>query len=305
MQIGVNYLLESRELFEEGKIDFLDYFKLYSLNENLDGLEWCYNHKWLMFHGAVGKTSSIGEADLMQTIDVAKTKEIIEQGKTPYFSAHICTKNPEQTEEETFKIIKNNIEFLKKSIGKDVVLENIPYRKKYHHCVYLMRPEVISKIVYENDIGFLFDISHARKAAQYLGMTLEEYVEKLPMDKAVEFHLAGMFDSPDISKEEIRKKYSERQIRFIKANEELYGKRYDYHGKLTEEDYAFLEKYLPKYKDTLKYITLEYGSYNDRALFQDDEFVYPVANFEKVNPIIKDEVFTQLKRLKLIVDKIN
>ena len=305
MQIGVNYLLESRELFEEGKIDFLNYFKLYSLNEDLAGLDWCYNHKWLMFHGAIGKASSIGEADLIQTIDVEKTKEIIEKGKTPYFSAHICTRNPNQTEEETYEIIKKNITFLKNAIGKDVVLENIPYRKKYHHCVYLMRPEIISKIVHENDIWFLFDISHARKAAEHFNMTLEEYVEKLPMDRVVEFHLAGMFDSPDISREEIRKQYTERQIRFIKANEEMYGNRYDYHGKLTEVDYTVLEEYLPKYKDTLKYITLEYGSYNGNNLFKDEEFVYPVANFERVNPVIKDEIYTQLKRLKLIIDKID
>ena len=40
----------------------------------------------------------------------------------------------------------------------------------------LLKPEVISKIVYDNDVGFLFDISHARKSADYFGMTLEEYV---------------------------------------------------------------------------------------------------------------------------------
>lgn len=51
MKIGVNYLLESKELYEEGKIDFVDYFKLFSLNSSLDGIDWCINHKGLLFHG--------------------------------------------------------------------------------------------------------------------------------------------------------------------------------------------------------------------------------------------------------------
>ncbi len=304
MQIGVNYLLEVKDLFNENKIDFIDYFKLYSLNEDLSGMDWCCSKKWVMFHGLCGDSSMIGDKDLITKTNIGGTNIMIEKSKTPYISAHICTRNRNQTEEETYEIIRKNIIDLKNHFGKDVVLENIPYRKKYNHCEYLMRPEVISKIIYENDVGFLFDISHARKAAEHLNMTLEEYVDKLPMDKVVEFHLAGMFDLPDISNEVIRKQYTEQQIRFIKASEERYGKRFDYHGKLTEEDYEFLENYIPKY-ESLKYITLEYGSYNDGTLFDDEAFIFPIANFNTSNEIIKEEVLTQLKRIKLIVDKIS
>ena len=56
MQIGVNYLLEARELYEEGKIDYLDYFKLYSLNADLSGMEWCSAQNFVMFHGFVRKS---------------------------------------------------------------------------------------------------------------------------------------------------------------------------------------------------------------------------------------------------------
>ena len=302
MQIGVNYLLEVKDLYEENKIDFIDYFKLYSLNEDLSGMDWCKSNRWVMFHGLCGDSSMFGDKDLILRTDISATKDMLEKSKAPYISAHICTKNKNQTEEETYEAIKNNIKDFKEQFGKDIVLENIPYRKKYAHCEYLLKPENISKIVHENDIGFLFDISHARKAAEHFNMTLEEYVDKLPMDRVVEFHLAGMFDLPDISNEVVRKQYTEKQIRFIKASEELYGKRFDYHGKLTDEDYIFLEKYIPKYK-TLKYITLEYGSYNKGNLFDDDAYIYPVANFNTSNEKIKEEVYTQLKRIKLIVDK--
>lgn len=304
MKLGVNYLLEVKELFDEGKLDFIDYFKLYSLNEDISGADWCNQNRWLMFHGTIGKSSAIGENDLLEKIDFEKTKELIEKSNTPYLSLHISIWHGEQTEEETIEAIKNNIAYLKNAIGKKIIVENIPYRKGREKHLFLLKPEFISKVVYDNDVGFLFDISHARKAAEYLNMTLEEYVSKLPMDRVVEFHLAGMYDFPDISKEEVKRQYSERQIEFIKEQTEKYGARYDNHGTLHEEDYSFLEEYLPKYKDTLEYITLEYGSYINGYKFEDEASTYPIASFNRINTDIKEEVITQLERLKTIIDNI-
>ena len=303
MQIGVNYLLEARELFEEGKIDYIDYFKLYSLNSDLSAMEWCAeNRPFVMFHGMCGGASSIGNVDFMKEIDIEKTKEMLKISKVPYISAHICTKNKNQTQEETIEAIKKNIKELREVFGKEVVLENIPYREHYNHCVYLIDPEQISKIVHENNIGFLFDISHARKAADYFNMTLEEYVEKLPMDRVVEFHVAGMYNVPDISKEEIKTQFTKRQIEFLESMLQRLGKRADHHGKLNEEDYDFIKKAIPKYKNTLKYITLEYGSYNNKALFEDEAFTYPLADFNSSKPEIKEEVLEQLNRLYEIIN---
>ncbi len=302
MQIGVNYLLESKELFEEGKIDYIDYFKLYSLNDDLSGMEWCAKQRpFVMFHGMCGKASAFGDRDLLESTDIERTREMLEISKVPYISAHICTRNKDQSQEETLEAIRKNVIAFKEIFGKDVVLENIPYRKYYEHCNYLIDPELISKIVYENDINFLFDISHARKAAESLGMTLEEYTDKLPMDRVVEFHLAGMYNVPDVSKEEVRKQYTEKQIAFLEDLRSRNGDRTDYHGKLTEEDYLFLEKAIPRYKNTLKYITLEYGSVNNRKQFDDDAFTYPIANFREVQPKIKEEIFEQLERIHKLI----
>lgn len=278
MKLVVNYLKEVEELFEEGKIDFVDYFKLYSLNEDISGLDWCINHRPVMFHGIIGKASMFGEKNLIENTDVDKTKEILEKSKTPYLSGHISTNDMTQTLEETLAIIKENITNYKKVFGKNIALENIPYRKRYDHCTYLINPEIISKIVYENDCMFLFDISHARKAAEYFKMTLEEYVSKLPMDRVIEFHLAGMYTCRD-------------------------GVKMDYHGKMNEEDYEFLEDAIKKYP-TLQYITLEYGSYlpKDKLHLLDDENL-PLASFEAVNPKVKEEVYEQLIRLKEIIEK--
>lgn len=278
MKLVVNYLKEVEELFEEGKIDFVDYFKLYSLNEDISGLDWCIAHRPVMFHGIIGKASMFGEKNLIENTDIDTTKEILEKSKTPYLSGHISTNDTTQTLKETLAIIKENITNYKKVFGKNIALENIPYRKRYDHCIYLINPEIISKIVYENDCMFLFDISHARKAAEYFKMTLEEYVSKLPMDRVIEFHLAGMYTCRD-------------------------GVKMDYHGKMNEEDYEFFEDAIKKYP-TLQYITLEYGSYlpKDKLHLLDGENL-PLASFEAINPKVKEEVYEQLIRLKEIMDR--
>ena len=78
MKIGVNYLLESRELFEEGKLDFIDYFKLFSLNGDISGTDWCVANKGLMFHGIVGKPSFFGDMDLLKYTDIKATKKLLD-----------------------------------------------------------------------------------------------------------------------------------------------------------------------------------------------------------------------------------
>lgn len=279
LKIGVNYLLEVQELFNERKIDFVDYFKLYSLNEDLSAIDWCVSHRDVMFHGSVGKSSVFGDKDMFENTDKEKTRKIIEISRTPYISGHISSYNENQSEAETIEAIKNNVDAYRKFFKKEIALENIPYRPKYEHCKYLLEPEMISKIVKENNCHFLFDISHARKAAEFLNIAFEKYVEKLPMDCVIEFHLAGMTKKSD-------------------------GTEMDYHGKMREEDYAFLEEAIKKYP-TLKYVTLEYGSYipKEKKYLLDGIDDITLTNFENVNPKAKEEVFEQLIRIKEIVSK--
>lgn len=276
MKLVVNYLKEVQELFEEGKIDFVDCFKLYSLNDDLSPLDWCLEHKEVIFHGIVGGASSFGNKNLIETTNIKETKEVLQKTNVPYISGHICVTNKEQTKEETLEAIKNNIKEFQKILGKKVVLENIPYRSYYEHCLYLIEPEVISQVIYENDCDFLFDLSHARKAALFLQMPFEEYVSKLPMDRVVEIHLAGMYTLPN-------------------------GNQMDYHGVMHEEDYEFLYNAIRNYP-TLKYITLEYGSYWPKEkLYLLNGLNLPLASYETVNPIVKKEVYEQLVRIKEIL----
>ena len=86
MKLVVNYLKEVQELYEERKIDFVDCFKLYSLNNDLSPLKWCLEHKDVIFHGIVGGESSFGDKDLLKITNIEATNEVLQKTNAPYIS---------------------------------------------------------------------------------------------------------------------------------------------------------------------------------------------------------------------------
>lgn len=118
---------------------------------------------------------------------------------------------------------------LKASQSLPVILENIAV---LHPKKYLMEtnPMVINRILEETGCDLLLDLSHARIAAQVLGMAVEDYVNLLPLEKVVQVHVSGV--------------------------RERDGRLYDAHQSLQEEDYALLEWALTKVRPA--WLTLEY-----------------------------------------------
>lgn len=274
MKLCVNYLTEVRELLEEGKLDFIDYLKLYSINNDLSPFDWCASKKKVMFHGMVGNLSNLITKDFLKGRDVELQKLYYKKGNTPYISGHInIDRDGEIDEKESEELLKNNINSIKETFDMKVIIENVPASRdntKNHFCTY---PDYITKVVTENDCGFLFDLSHARVASEVLGIPFNEYVERLPMDRLVEIHLSGCILRKDGS---------------LSAN----------HSKMNEEDYIFLEDAIKKYK-TLEVVTLEYGP------FLDDELTIecPAVSYERVDEVAKKEVYEQLLRIKNILGK--
>jgi uncharacterized protein (UPF0276 family) len=278
IKLCCNYLSEVKELFEEGKIDFIDYFKLYSLSPDLSPMDWCVKHRNVMFHGFDEIGSSIGNFDFVQRLDIAKIKGYIEKSKTPYLSGHICVDYLKRNDDrEVEKNIIENVRKIKEIFGLEMLLENVPYRGYRENFKFISDPDFITNVVNKSKSKFLFDISHATVAADSLNMDFDEYVSKLPMDKVVEMHLAGTIPNDK-------------------------GVLIDKHTKMADNDYDFLNRAIEKYK-TLQYITLEYGPVSNLTEEQILDLPYPVVTFNKVNEVAKKEVYEQLIRLKQIIGK--
>lgn len=274
MKLAVNYLQEVQELFEEGKIDFIDYIKLYSINGDLSPFDWCANHKDVLFHGMEGNGPNLANFNFWENRNIELQKEYYRIGNVPYISLHIDTSDKELLSEvDTIEIMKKNIEKVREVFNMQVILENVPARYKKREKDFLALPEFITKTVNELDCGFLFDIGHAKQAIDVLKMDFDEYVKRLPMDRLVEIHLSGVSTTED-------------------------GHIWALHRKMNEDDYKFLEEAINKY-NTLQTVTLEYGAW----AFDEENCNYPIPKYGVVNEEIKAEAYDQLMRIKEIIKK--
>jgi uncharacterized protein (UPF0276 family) len=135
-----------------------------------------------------------------------------------------------------------NIKNIKNIFGDQVhisVENNNGYKTEAYD--YITDPNFISSIVNDNDINFLFDISHAKITAINTGVDYDEYLSKLPMNRVNQIH---------ISKEAFK----------------LTGEVFDAHELPSEEETKEIIKFIKKHK-TLKYITVEY--YKDSSKLAD------------------------------------
>ena len=74
-----------------------------------------------------------------------------------------------------------------------IALENLMWdpRPPWQIPLWALQPEVIREVIERTGCRLLLDISHAGITARRLGMTAEEYVLSLPVERLCEMHLSG------------------------------------------------------------------------------------------------------------------
>lgn len=126
-----------------------------------------------------------------------------------------------------------NIKQIKDIFGDQIhisVENNNGYKTEAYD--YVTEADFIHSIVEENNINFLFDISHAKISAINKGVNDDVYISNLPLNRVNQIH---------ISKEDFNSK----------------GEVFDAHELPSDEETKEIIKFIKKYK-TLKYITVEY-----------------------------------------------
>lgn len=195
-----------------------------------------------LFHCDLQPIHKFSKEDINSLIQIKSEKLDLE-----LISFHLasCYKNPEVKKgifypsgmkisiEELKYNAQVNIKRIKEIFGKNISIsvENNNYYKTEAYD-YITDPDFISSIVYDNDINFLFDISHARISAYNSGLDFSEYLSKLPLNRVNQIH---------ISKEDI----------------DSNGEVFDAHELPSYEETKEIIKFIKKY-NTLKYITIEY-----------------------------------------------
>ena len=131
-----------------------------------------------------------------------------------------------------------NVNSLKQQVELPIILENMPnlHPKRYR---FESEPAVIARVLEETQTDFLLDLAHARIAARARGISSQEYITALPLERTQQIHLAGVRERGD-------------------------GQLYDAHEPLMEEDYQLLEWTLERTHPQL--LTLEYFREDPQAL---------------------------------------
>lgn len=275
MELCVNYSEEVKELFEEGKISFIDYLKLFSINGDLSPFDWCASKGKVMFHGLTGPGSNIARTDFLENRDWKEQENYFTKGRVPHISCHISLGYEDITFEDewkTIETIKRNVNKIRNLFDYDILLENMPVGKDEKQFFFLTKPDFISEVIKETNTYFLLDIAHARASAYSMEIPYMEYIKSLPLDRIKEIHLSG-------------------------CNKNKYGDIIPNHDKMHEEDYEVLE-YLLKECNELSVLTLEYGPYD---MYTGKSFLeYGVTNEEN-----KKDVYENLIRLKEVLNKLH
>ena len=141
------------------------------------------------------------------------------------FGLHLPPPKIERARDKFIHLLSDVIE----SVEILVILENLTSlsQEKYF---YAADPSLIAEIVETTNSGLLLDIAHARAAASYREMSVESYMEKLPLERIVQIHVSGAREKD--------------------------GYLQDAHEAMQDEDYAILNWVLGKSKPEV--VTLEY-----------------------------------------------
>lgn len=137
------------------------------------------------------------------------------------------------TEEEMQTNAKYNFSKIKKIFGEDIAIavENNNYYPSDAYAI-ITEGSFISKIVYENNLYFLFDIAHAKVTCYNKNINYEVYKNTLPLDKAIQLHICTY----DIDYDR--------------------NMAYDAHLFPDDEELIEVKKNIEKYN--IKYLTVEY-----------------------------------------------
>jgi uncharacterized protein len=272
MKIGLNWLVESENLINEGiiEVDFIKYPSI--ISTRIDDLKKIKNSnkKDILFHGLITNDNSVPDilsSDFTKNINIPLTKESINITNTPSLSIHLgedfSVKNNIKIlkEKEILNILKFNYDYLKEKFNiEKILLEN---REISINKIYI-DPLFITKACEYVNSYFLLDISHAIIAANILNMNIYDYINKLPLNRLYEIHINGVkyFDKEVIS-----------------------------HIKCDNIEYEILE-YLVK-KTNVEIVTLEYGNLKNK-------YNLPFVELNKDKQIIRDEIIEQINKIKQI-----
>lgn len=145
-------------------------------------------------------TLSVGTATGPDAAFLPKMARISRQFAAPWCSDHLCfTKiggraigqlTPMPYTDESLAVAVRNIRQVQKAVGRPFLVENISQYFQFPGNT-LSEPEFFAEVTRKTGCGALLDVTNLRNNAANLGTDPERYLTEFPLERLVQFHLAG------------------------------------------------------------------------------------------------------------------
>lgn len=163
-------------------------------------LEWISEHYPVVLHGV---SLSIGSTDPLNFDYLRKLKALAERVRAVWVSDHVCWtgvlgKNthdllPLPYTEETLRHVVERVRCVQDVLERPLVLENPSSYVTFRHAT-MTEWEFLARLAEDADCGLLLDVNNVYVSSRNHDFDPEEYLERLPLDRVVQFHLAGHTD---------------------------------------------------------------------------------------------------------------
>ncbi|HNT75242.1 MAG TPA: DUF692 family protein [Anaerolineae bacterium] len=202
MNFAVNYSQASARLLREGRIQ-MERFKCPAWPETIAEAQ-AQHPIYVHFPLRVGQ--GVGDAQDTETDarpDWDKFAALLAQTDSPWINLHLGASPEDHPDIPALSVAPEHVARVGDALIRDVaavvarfgpervVVENI-FGYYGRHLRAAVLPETIRRVVEETGCGFLCDLSHARLAAEELGMTEQAYIGALPLARLREMHITGV-----------------------------------------------------------------------------------------------------------------
>jgi hypothetical protein len=147
-----------------------------------------------------GVSLSIGSSDPLDTGYLAKVRELAERTRAAWVSDHLCWTGvsgrnthdllPLPYDEATLRHVIARVRQASEILGRPLVLEN-PSSYLEFASSSMPEQEFLARLADEADCGLLLDVNNVYVSAFNHGFDPVAYIDALPADRVVQYHLAG------------------------------------------------------------------------------------------------------------------
>ncbi len=131
-------------------------------------------------------------------VDFRRANVLLAQCGSPHYGLHLAIQNADMdtpmSDDEIHALMSRQIQVFKSNLRVPLLLENTPDspqdRTVFDHRPYA-EADKISRLLRENGVGLLLDLTHAKITALYRGWNIYEFLRGLPLDRIREIHVNG------------------------------------------------------------------------------------------------------------------